>query len=277
MAATWSQLVTRAAAEFAEAGIHAARNDAEWLAAEVAGVSRGLLIVADPPDDATRDRFAALVARRVAREPLQHILGSAPFWRRDLGVGPGVFIPRPETELLVEWAMSALADRSAPVVVDLCAGSGAIATAVATERPDATIYAVERHEAAAMWTSRNLTGGTVLVADATDPATLAELDGSVDAVLSNPPYVPLGTGVEPEVAADPESAVFGGVDGLEIIRPLVQRILVLLAPGGITAIEHDDTHGEIVPSLLEAAGFVEVAAHRDLADRPRFATARKPV
>ncbi|MFD0560490.1 release factor glutamine methyltransferase [Stackebrandtia endophytica] len=277
MAATWARLITEAAAEFAEAGIDAARNDAEWLAAEVAGVSRGRLLVADPPDASARDRFAALVARRVAREPLQHILGSAPFWRRDLAVGPGVFIPRPETELLVEWALSELAGQERPVVVDLCAGSGAIASAVATERPDATIYAVERHEAAAMWTSRNLTGGTVVVADATDPATLAELDGTVDAVLSNPPYVPLGTGVEPEVAADPETAVFGGADGLAVIRPLVQRIRTLLTPGGFTAVEHDDTHGEVVPELLNAAGFVEVAAHRDLVGRPRFATGRKPI
>ena len=272
----WSELLSRATAVLAAAGVATPRTDTEWLAATAAGIPRGRLLIADPPDADTRERFESMVARRGRREPLQYIMGTAPFWRGELAVGPGVFIPRPETELLVEWALRALADRTAPVVVDLCAGSGAIATAITAERSDATVYAVERDPDAAAWLRRNLTSGTVIVADATEPSTLASLDGTVDAVLSNPPYVPDGIEVPAEVQADPAAAVFAGADGLAVIRPLTTRIATLLAPGGFTAIEHDDGHGDAVPDLLRANGFVDVMAHRDLAGRPRFATARRP-
>ncbi len=271
----WRELLADAARDLAQADVASPRNDAEWIAVAASGVPRSRLIIADEPDLVVRERFAAMVARRAQREPLQHIVGTAPFWRRELAVGPGVFVPRPETELLVEWALRELVDRNDPVVVDLCAGSGAIGTAVVTERADAVVYAVEADETAATWLRRNLRDGTVVVADATAPTTLSHLDGAVDLVVSNPPYVPTGVEVPAEVHADPPMAVFGGGDGMDVIRPLVTRIATLLAPGGVTAIEHDDTHGETVPQLLREAGFEDVAAHRDLAGRPRFATGRR--
>ncbi|MGH6913090.1 MAG: N5-glutamine methyltransferase family protein, partial [Stackebrandtia sp.] len=212
------------------------------------------------------------------RRPLQHLTGSAGFWRFDLAVGPGVFIPRPETELLAEWALRSLQGVERPTAVDLCAGSGAIAKAILCDRPDATVYAVEADDAAAAWLRRNLadTSAAVVRGDAVAGETLAELDGTCDAVLSNPPYVPTHVVTGPEVAADPPSAVYAGADGLDVIRPLAPRCAALLRPGGVVAIEHDETHGQAVVALLRSAGLVDVADHRDLAGRPRFATARRP-
>jgi release factor glutamine methyltransferase len=196
-----------------------------------------------------------------------------------------VFIPRPETELLVGWALAAIAGRAAPLVVDLCAGSGAIALSVAHEHPGAVVVAVEQSAEALPWLRRNaasvsgsVSGSgsvTVVEGDAVSPATLSDLDGRVDAVLSNPPYVPSASPVPPEVADhDPAAAVFAGPDGLELIRDLVTRAATLLKPGGVVAIEHDDTHGEAVPDLLRATGaFGKIEDHDDLTGRPRFATA----
>jgi release factor glutamine methyltransferase len=141
------------------------------------------------------------------------------------------------------------------------------------------VLAVEDDPGALAWLRRNATGSTVTVVDgdATDPATLSTVDGQVDLVLCNPPYVPEGTPVQPEVAGhDPHRAVFGGPDGLAVIRPVIRRAAALLRPGGWLGIEHDDGHGEAVPALLRAAGaWTDVGDHRDLAGRPRFATARR--
>lgn len=224
-----------------------------------------------------------LAGRRAQRVPLQHLTGVAPFRYLELTVGPGVFIPRPETEVLVGWALEAIAGQSAPLVVDLCAGSGAIALSVAREHPGAVVVAVEQSAEALPWLRRNAaaasTSGSarIVEGDAVSAATLRDLDGQVDAVLSNPPYVPDATPVPPEVADhDPATAVFAGADGLDVIRGLVARAATLLSPGGVVAIEHDDTHGEAVPGLLRASGaFTEVADHVDLTGRPRFATARR--
>jgi release factor glutamine methyltransferase len=170
---------------------------------------------------------------------------------------------------------------AAPVVADLCAGSGAIGHAVATERPDATVYLVERYAEALSWLRRNMsdTVSIIVEGDATLPDTMAACNGTCDAVLSNPPYIPLpaAAGMSPEVEADPATALYGGADGLEVIRPLILRARELLRPGGVVGIEHDDTHGRIVPELLREAGFDEVAEHHDLAGRHRFATGRRPV
>jgi release factor glutamine methyltransferase len=190
-----------------------------------------------------------------------------------------VFIPRPETELLVGWGLGAIAGRPAPLVVDLCSGSGAIALAVASEHPGSVVFAVERSAGALPWLRRNAasTRIEIIEGDALSPTTLPDLDGQVDAVLSNPPYVPSATRVPPEVADhDPAAAVFAGADGLDVIRGLVPRAAKLLKPGGVVAIEHDDSHGQAVPDLLRATGaFGEIAAHDDLTGRPRFATARR--
>lgn len=249
------------------AGVGSPRVDAELLLAHCLGVERSRLSTVDgsPPAE-----FDGLIERRAKREPLQYIVGRAPFRYVDLAVGPGVFIPRPETELLVDAVPP-----DAATVVDLCAGSGALAVALATERPGTQVYAVERSPAALPWLRRNAepAGVVVVEGDAADEALLAGLHG-VDAVVSNPPYVPAGTAVDAEVRADPPEAVFAGPDGLAVIPAVIARAARLLRAGGVLAIEHDESHGDAVPQLLRAAGaWQDVSAHRDLAGRPRYATA----
>jgi release factor glutamine methyltransferase len=269
-----SRAIREAVAVLSAAGVPSPRADAEILAAHVLGVSRTRLAMAPALDPVRAERLRALVAARADRVPLQHLTGIAPFHRIDVAVGPGVFVPRPETELLVEWGLSI----DATTVVDLCSGSGAIALAVHQARPGATVYAVERDPAALTWLRRNCdgTGIRVVAGDVTDPSVLAELDGTVDLVLCNPPYVPAGTPVPPEVAGfDPYPAVFSGTDGLDLIRELVPRVAGLLRPGGRFGVEHNDTQGAAVPALLAGDGrYAEIEDHRDLAGRPRFATAR---
>ncbi len=266
--------IREAVAVLSAAGVPSPRVDAEILAAHVLGVSRTRLAMAPALDPVRAERLRALVAARADRVPLQHLTGIAPFHRIDVAVGPGVFVPRPETELLVEWGLAI----DATTVVDLCSGSGAIALAVHEARPGATVYAVERDPAALAWLRRNAegTGIRVVAGDVTDPSVLAELDGTVDLVLCNPPYVPAGTPVPPEVAGfDPYPAVFSGTDGLDVIRGLVPRVAGLLRPGGWFGVEHDDTQGEAVPALLAGDGRYDgIEDHRDLAGRPRFTTAR---
>ncbi|MER7890650.1 peptide chain release factor N(5)-glutamine methyltransferase [Micromonospora sp. NPDC094482] len=284
-----SVAVARAARILATAGVETARAEAELLAGHVLGVSRGRLALAEGFDDDQLATFDALIARRADREPLQHLTGEAAFRHLELAVGPGVFVPRPETELLAGWgieqARRAGSGGNAPLVVDLCSGSGAIALAVAQELPGARVVAVERSPAALRWLRRNAadraTAGDraieVVEADVTAPDLLDDLVGRVDVLLCNPPYVPADTVVPPEVAGhDPGEAVFGGVDGLAVIRPVAARAAVLLRPGGWLGIEHDDTHGADVPALLVADGrLTAVTAHRDLAGRPRFTTASR--
>ncbi|MEV5690738.1 peptide chain release factor N(5)-glutamine methyltransferase [Micromonospora globbae] len=277
--------VARAARILTDAGVEAARTEAELLAAYVLDVPRGRLALADGFDGDQLATFDALVARRAGREPLQHLTGSAAFRRLELAVGPGVFVPRPETELLAGWGIAQGRGREAPLVVDLCSGSGAIALAVAQELPQARVVAVERSAAALRWLRRNAADRAaagdrpieVVEADVTAPDLLADLVGRVDVLLCNPPYVPADTLVAPEVAGyDPAEAVFGGTDGLAVIRPVVARAGALLRAGGVVGIEHDDTHGADVPALLVADGrFTDVAEHRDLTGRPRFATASR--
>jgi release factor glutamine methyltransferase len=264
----------------AAAGLASPRVDAELLAAHVLGVPRGTLLLSDGFDAETLARYEALLTRRALGTPVQHLTGTAGFRYLDLVVGHGVFVPRPETELLVDAALAALAGVASPVVVDLCAGSGAIGLSVAHERPDATVYLVECDPAALSYLRRNATGRPVRVvaADATDPGLAAELNaGPVRAVLANPPYVPAGTRLPADVAGvDPDRALFGGPDGLSVIRPLIARAAELLTPGGLLAVEHDDTHGTAVPDLLAADGhFTDIADHPDLTDRPRYATATR--
>jgi release factor glutamine methyltransferase len=275
--------INQAVTDLSQAGVESPRVDAELLAAHVLGVQRTRLVhFAILTGDQARE-FRQLVQARAARVPLQHLTGTAPFRRFEVAVGPGVFIPRPETELLVDWALAAEPD--AAVVVDLCSGSGAIALAVAHERPAATVYAVERSPEALEWLRRNASERAeagdraiqVVDGDATDPAVLSTVDGTVDLVLANPPYVPAGADVATEVRGhDPYEAVFGGADGLSVIRGIVARTALLLRPGGRVGIEHDDSHGEAVPALLGGDGhFTAVRLHHDLAGRPRFTTATR--
>ena len=271
-------LLTAAAARLRAAGVASSRVDAELLLAHCLGVDRSRLPLVDAVPAAAETRFAAALARRVRREPLQHIVGRAPFRHVELAVGPGVFIPRPETELLVDAVLPTLRATGAPVAVDLCAGSGALALAVADEVPGSHGYAVERSAAALHWLRRNTagTGVEVVAADVRDPALLAGLRATADAVLCNPPYVPAAVPVEPEVRADPAEAVFAGADGLELMPAVLARAAELLRPGGVVAIEHDDTHGESLPHLLAVHGaWRDIIAHRDLAGLARYVTAMR--
>ena len=265
--------VAAAAARLADAGVASPRVDAELLAAHVLGVPRTRLVLAPDLDDEASRSFDALVDRRAAREPLQHVVGSAVLGPVSVAVGPGVFVPRPETELLLTEAVAAVRGLSSPRVVDLCTGSGALALAIATARPDAEVHAVEADPDAAAWARHNLAGSGVHLteADVTGTATLSGLVGSVDLVVANPPYVPDGTAVGPEVGHDPAGAVFAGADGLDVIRPLAATAARLLRVGGRVAVEHDESHAAEVRDLLEAAGFSGVGTRADLAGRPRAA------
>jgi release factor glutamine methyltransferase len=270
------QAVADAAAVLARAGIDSARVDAELLAAHIAGVARGGLLFGDP-DEAFYDRYHVAIAARARRIPLQHITGSAAFGSVTLTVGPGVFIPRPETEAVLEWALRQDVGPT-PVIVDLCTGSGALAVALAQARPAARVVAVENASAALTYARRNAAGYGVEVieADVCAPDVLADHYGHVDLVVTNPPYIPDGAELDPEVAEhDPAAALFGGPDGMQIIRPIVALAARLLRPGGLIALEHDDDTAAATVAAFGASGaFTEVVSRRDLAGRPRFVTAR---
>lgn len=273
--------IAEAERQLADAGVASPRVDAELLAAHVVGVQRGRLMMHPLVDPPVLEELRRLVARRATREPLQHILGTAVLGPVTVAVGPGVFTPRPETELLLEWGLGVLAGVPDPVVVDLCTGSAALALAVAASRPDAVVHAVEADPTALSWARRNIDahGGTVTLhaADVRWNDLLVELEARVDLVLCNPPYVPEGTPLPPEVTEwDPPGAVFGGADGMEIITAVVSTSAGLLRYGGHLGIEHDDTQGESVPALLRRRKVLtDVQEHRDLSGRPRFATARR--
>ena len=271
------EVLEDATARLDAAGVASPRVDAELLLAHVLGVPRPRLLMQSGVHPSAVVALDRLVARRVSREPLQHILGRAPFRHLMLGVGPGVFIPRPETELLVDAALAHLrGHEGAPLVVDLCSGSGALAVSVATELAGSRVIAVEREPEALDWLRRNAAGTdvTVIAGDAADPELLAELRGTVDVVLANPPYVPAAAIVDDEVRCDPPAAVFGGDDGLAVVPHVIARAGEWLRPGGLFAMEHEASQGEVVPELLRIPGIWRaIADHRDLAGRPRYATA----
>lgn len=266
-----------------EAGVESPRVDAELIAAHVLGVERGKLPMVPLVDPPVVDAIGQLVGQRAKRVPLQHLTGWAAMGTITVGVGPGVFVPRPETELLLDWGLTRLAGTADPVVVDLCTGSGALALAVANARRDATVHAVECDPVGLAWARQNAelraqAGDPPIrlyAGDVTDPDLFADLDGTAHLVLCNPPYVPEGVAVPPEVAEhDPHDAVFAGQDGLAVIRPVVALAARLLVPGGGVAIEHDDGNGDGVVELCTARRVLtDVTGHRDLADRPRFVTA----
>jgi release factor glutamine methyltransferase len=270
-----------ATAELAAAGVASARVDAELLLAHVLGCSRSRLLISDGLGPGEAGRFRQLVSRRAAGTPVQHLTGVAPFRHLELAVGPGVFIPRPETELLVELAAPWLTPGA--TVVDLGAGSGAIALSVAQEFPVARVIAVERSEQALEWLRRNAEARQaagdraveVVAGDLTDPGLLAELTGSVAVVLANPPYVPesIRAGLPAELAHDPAEALFAGADGLALMPALAGLAARLLRPGGFLGIEHDETHAQAVGGLLTGAGWTDVAGRPDLTGRPRFTLA----
>lgn len=261
----------KAADRLAAAGLQTPRVDADLLAAFILGVPRNRLILVDHLSQEQEERLNGLIEERARRVPLQHLTGTAPFLGLELQVGPGVFIPRPETELLARWGIEMLARQETPVVVDLCSGSGALALAVAHEYPKAHVYAVERSPAALEWLRRNVSGSSVEVIEG--DIREVELPTDVDLVLSNPPYVPSGVDVPGEVLADPHEAVFAGADGLELIPAVIARAAQTLHAGGRLGFEHDDSHLDL--SELLQSDFDEVTAHPDLVGRPRFTTATR--
>jgi release factor glutamine methyltransferase len=261
-----------------EAGVASPAYDASELLAFVLGVPRSRLPLVDDVTPAQAERFGELVGRRAARVPLQHLTGVAHFRHVELQVGPGVFVPRPETELLAGWAVEQATALETPVVVDLGTGSGAIAKSVAHEVPAAGVHAVELDERAHAWAARNLadTGVDLRQGDLADA--FDDLTGAVDVVVSNPPYIPheAWESVAAEVRDhDPDLALYATGDGLDIIRVVERRAALLLRPGGVVGVEHADVQGETAPAVFTATGrWEQVRDHPDLTGRPRFLTAR---
>ncbi|OBG47210.1 protein-(glutamine-N5) methyltransferase, release factor-specific [Mycobacterium alsense] len=275
---TLRRAIDSAAAQLAEAGIDSARYDAEELAAHLMGTERGRLTLLDAPGDEFFGRYRDVVVARSRRVPLQHLTGTAAFGPVTLRVGPGVFIPRPETEAILAWA-TAQPLGPQPVIVDVCTGSGALAVALARHRPAARVIGVDDSDEALSYARRNTEGTAVELvrADVTAPGLLPELDGHVDLLVANPPYVPDDSAVEAEVAQhDPPHAVFGGADGMAVIAAVVGLAGRWLRPGGLFAVEHDDTTSARTVEMIETTKlFGDIEARHDLAGRPRFVTARR--
>ena len=282
-----AQVLVRATAALAQ--VPSPRVDAELLAAHLLyGGSRSRLqhaaLMGERLTPAQGAEYEALGARRVRREPLQHITGRAPFHHLELSVGPGVFVPRPETELLVEEALKVLSARAESAtgqlrIVDLCTGSGAIAAAVKSELPNAQVFAVELSEEAIPYARKNLESLGVHLVQGDALTALTELAGRFDAVLSNPPYIPsANVPADPEAALhDPEMALYGGgADGMKMPSAIAARAYELLAPGGFFMMEHDDTQEEAVAELLARVGFERCYPVRDLNGRPRHSAGYKP-
>jgi release factor glutamine methyltransferase len=283
------ELVERASSRLAAAGVASPRFDAEELLSHVIGVPRLRLRFVENVTADDERAFEELVSRRAKREPLQHLTGEAPFRHVMVQVGPGVFVPRPETEIVAGWVIDTArlclsggdpgprkaGDR--PIVVDLCTGSGAIALSIATELPGARVYACELDPAAHAWAERNLAGTPVQLALGDAAEAFPELDGIVDVIVSNPPYIPMDAyeSVEPEVRDhDPALALWSGPDGLDAVRMIERSAARLLKPGGWIAVEHADVQGESAPAVFSATGaWKHVRDNPDLSGKARFVTA----
>lgn len=273
--ATMRQAINDAADVLAAAGVGSPRVDAELLAAHAAGTQRGRVAFVEP--DATFvARLQELIAKRAERIPLQHLIGTAAFGPVTVHVGPGVFVPRPETESLLEWALAQqLPD--GPTIVDLCTGSGALALVLAQGFRGARVIAVDDSDEALAYARRNVAGTPVELvhSDVTAAGLLGAVDGTVDLLVANPPYIPNGAHLEPEVAQhDPAHALFGGADGMAVINPIVDVAARLLRLGGRCAVEHDDTTSQrTVDAFTRDCRFTEVTARHDFTGVPRFVTA----
>ncbi|MGO2036552.1 MAG: peptide chain release factor N(5)-glutamine methyltransferase [Brevibacterium sp.] len=274
-------LLRDAAAELERGGVPSPQADARQLLAHVLDLEPARLLLVDevPPDRASE--FTALVSRRAGREPLQHLTGRAWFRHTSVEVGPGVFVPRPETEAMTGWAIDRLAGmvsaHPAPSVVELCTGSGVIAKSVAEEVPTARVHAIELEESALAYAERNLSGTGVDLRAGDMAGSFADLDGLVDLVIANPPYIPLEAyeSVAPEARDhDPSPALFSGADGLDALRVVASVAARLLRPGGLVCAEHAEVQAESAPRVfLEAGSFERIRDELDLTGRPRFVTA----
>jgi release factor glutamine methyltransferase len=277
-------LLDHAVAVLTSARVPSPDADAELLVAHVLGVSRGQVqaqvVTGASVDAELRHTVLELVERRAAREPLQHLTGRAAFRSLELSVGPGVFVPRPETEIVAQLAIDALlaVPGGSPRAADLGTGSGAIALALATEVPHAEVYAVENSPRAFVWARENVTrvgAPNLRLVFADLAAALPDLDGTLDVVVSNPPYIPLGAVPrDPEVRLhDPEAALYGGADGLDVVRAVSATARRLLRPGGALVLEHGELQGADIRALLTADGWRAPATTRDLLGRDRATTA----
>jgi len=292
LATSLADAVREAAARLGAAGVPSPGVDAELLACHLLGVSPGRLRAMALGDSPAPEGYAELVAERARRIPLQHITGVAYFRHLELAVGPGVFIPRPETESVVQLVIDRLGRWTAdtagphglqrPKVVDLGTGSGAIAGSIAHEVPHSDVYAVEFSEFAHAWAEKNLLPLGVHLLRGDLRTALGEHDGTFDVVVSNPPYIPAeAVPNEPEVALhDPPEALYGGgADGMELPTAAAASAARLLAPGGYFVMEHAEVQAGWIAALLERSGhWSEVATHLDLNGRERATSAvRKPV
>lgn len=269
--------VAAAAGRLAAVGVASPRFDAEELAAFVLGTCRSQLPRYEVID---AERYDALIEARAARRPLQHLTGVAYFRHVALAVGPGVFVPRPETEVMVGQIVEHLNELDDALVLELGTGSGAIALSLATECPHVRVHAVELDATAHDWAAKNLSGTSVVLHLGDLACAAPELDGQVDVVVSNPPYIPLTAweSVALEVRDhDPPKALWGGgSDGLDAIRAVELRAARALRPGGLVAVEHADAQGEAAPAVFRTSGrWRALADHKDLAGRDRFLTARR--
>lgn len=284
---TLSAALRDAVARLTAAGVPDPAVDAELLAAFVLGAGRGEVQAASIRGDRispeARERLSDLIARRATRVPLQHLTGRAPFRHLELRVGPGVFVPRPETEMVVQLAIDALraAASPAPIAVDLGTGSGAIALAMATEVPHARVFAAENSVDAFLWTKENFAmvgAENARLAFIDLEHAFPDLDGTVSVVASNPPYVPdAAIPRDPEVRFfDPPAALYGGEDGLDVVRVLSAVGLRLAHPGGTIVIEHGEWQGAAIRDILSSDGWLAAATHPDLTLRDRATTAIRP-
>lgn len=282
-------IISKAISLLTEAKVSSPQVDAELLLAHVVGVERSQLITINQISDEQFSDFEDLVARRANRVPLQHLTGVAYFRHLELAVGPGVFVPRPETELLVDAAIAHLKNIPAPRnAVDLCSGSGAIALSIALEVPGTIVLAVELSDDAVKWLAHNIVdhaaqleavGSHVYIhhGNAGDRTLLADMVGEIDAVVTNPPYIPSDMiPRDPEARDyDPAIALFSGQDGLDVAREVVVVAADLLKPAGFFGMEHADVQGESVPALLNnmTGTWTDVKDNLDYNKLPRFTTA----
>ena len=271
-------LLADAVRRLTDAGVASPVADAETLLAHVLRTDRNRLLLVDEVSSQQSEEYDALVARRAGREPLQHLTGTAYFRHVELAVGPGVFVPRPETEVLAGWAIDHAVEIEHPVVVDLGTGSGAMAKSIAHEVPGAQVHAVELDESAHAYATRNLEGTGVDLRLGDLGAAFDDLAGTVDVIVSNPPYIPMDAweSVTAEVRDhDPALALWSGEDGLDAIRVVERRAALLLKVGGVVGVEHADIQGASAQAVFASTGhWTDVRDHPDLAGRPRFVTAR---
>ncbi|HEX6247717.1 MAG TPA: peptide chain release factor N(5)-glutamine methyltransferase [Nocardioidaceae bacterium] len=276
------ELLAGALRRLEAAGVASPEYDARELLAHVLGTTRSRLALVAEVTGEQQAAFEDLVTRRASREPLQHLTGTAAFRYVEVAVGPGVFVPRPETEVLAGWGVDRareVADAGRPpVVVDLCTGSGAMALALATEVPEAEVHAVELDERAHAWAVRNLEGSGVDLRQGDMADAFANLDGTVDVVVCNPPYIPLEAYESVAAEArhhDPDLALWSGQDGLDAMRVLERAAARLLRPGGVVGAEHAEVQADSAPAVFSTSNrWSDVRDNPDLAGRARFVTAR---